>query len=132
MARIIGNEGSATMGTHNIVINAWSLNVSRPAIDTTSYGDRGGRSVGGMPTYTGSVSGFLKYNAASTSPALAYTNFATGTSVSIVMFAKDSTCKWTAGTSVVSNVSLSSSKTGDMTVSFDFTASGGVVEAWGS
>jgi hypothetical protein len=132
MARIIGNEGKVTFGTHSILANAWSMSVSRVVSDVTAYDDDSSRVTGGMPTYTGSVSGFLEKGATDTSPELRADKFATGTVVAVTLYATEagSDCKYTCSTCVVSGVSINVSKTGDTTVSFDFTASGGFVEAW--
>jgi hypothetical protein len=125
MARIVGNEGSVTFGTHNLTANAWSMSVSRVVNDVTAYGDNSSNFRGGIPTYTGSVSGFMDDSSA---PALGYANFQTGDTVSVVLTAQTGNT-WT-GTAVVSGVSIGTSKTGDATISFDFSFTGDVTEAW--
>ena len=128
MARIVGNEGSVTFGTHNITANAWSMSISRVVSDVTAYADTATNVRGGIPTYTGSVSGFMSYDVSTSSPELDYTNFESGDEVSIVLTAATG-CTYT-GNGVVSGVSVSSTKTGDATISFDFTFNGAPTEAW--
>ena len=125
MARIVGNEGAVTIATHNITANAWSMTISRVVNDVTAFGDNSSQFRGGVPTYTGSLSGFMD---SSSAPALGYANFETGDTVAIVLTAQAGNT-W-SGNGVVSGVSISSSKTGDATISFDFSFTGDVTEAW--
>ena len=126
MARIIGNTGEATMDTHTVVANAWSMSVSRVVNDVTAFGDSSSAVIGGVPTYTGSVSGFMETG--SDAPDLDVASFATGTEITVLLTA-NSGCTYT-GEAVVSGASISTSKTGDATISFDFTFTGAVTEAW--
>jgi len=126
--RIIGNEGAATIATHNIVINAWTMNISRVVNDVTAFTDTASTFRGGIPTYTGSVAGYLQYDAADTSPKLAATDFASSVEPAVVLTAATG-CTYT-GDVAVSGVSLGTSKTGDTTVSFDFSFIGAPTEAW--
>tara|TARA_R110000824_G_scaffold13220_1_gene57527 strand:+ start:11448 stop:11828 length:381 start_codon:yes stop_codon:yes gene_type:complete len=125
MARIIGNEGSITVDTFNITANAWSMSISRVVNDVTAFTDSTTSHRGGIPTYTGSVSGFMDDASA---PSITEANFATGTEVTLTLLAQSGN-SW-SGEAVVSGVSISSSKTGDATISFDFTYNGTVTEAW--
>ena len=59
MARIVGNEGSVSVATYGITANAWSMSISRVVNDVTAFGDASTKVRGGIPTYTGSVSGFM-------------------------------------------------------------------------
>tara|TARA_R110002051_G_scaffold280498_1_gene342108 strand:+ start:171 stop:551 length:381 start_codon:yes stop_codon:yes gene_type:complete len=126
MARIIGNEGSVTVATYGITANAWSMSISRVVNDVTAFGDASTKVRGGIPTYTGSVSGFM---ADDTAPNLAETYFETGDVAVITLIAQTGN-QW-SGSAVISGVSISSSKTGDATISLDFTYDGGVSETWG-
>ncbi len=128
MARIVGNEGVVSFGVHSILANAWSISISRVVSDVTAYGDGGTRVIGGMPSYTGSVSGFLETDAADTSPELTG-KFYSDDVVAVTLTAATG-CTYTCSTCHVSGASVNVSKTGDTTISFDFTASGGFVEAW--
>ena len=126
MARIVGNEGTVSFGTHNLVANAWSMSVSRVVNDVTAFDDNSSQFRGGIPTYTGSVSGFMSDSSA---PGLGYANFQTGDTVAITLTAQTGNT-W-AGNGVVSGTSVSTSKTGDATISFDFSFTGDVTETWG-
>jgi len=128
MARIVGNEGVVSFGVHSILANAWSISISRVVSDVTAYGDASSRAVGGMPTYTGSVSGFLEKDSSNTSPELVGT-FDSDDVVAVTLTAA-SGCTYACSTCHVSGASVNVSKTGDTTLSFDFTASGGFTEAW--
>lgn len=128
MARIVGNQGTVSLGTHNLSANAWSMTVSRVVSDVTSFGDNSSSFVGGIPTYSGSIAGFMEFDASSTAPALGYANFQSDDTVAIVLTCATG-CTYT-GTGVISGVSISTSKTGDATISFDFSFTGDVVEAW--
>jgi predicted secreted protein len=125
MARIIGNEGSVSVATHNITANAWSMSISRVISDVTAFGDASTKVRGGIPTYTGSVSGFMADDSA---PNLVETYFETGDQVVITLIAQSGN-QW-SGSAVISGVSVGSSKTGDATISLDFTYDGGVAESW--
>tara|TARA_R100001530_G_scaffold131943_2_gene103952 strand:+ start:2054 stop:2434 length:381 start_codon:yes stop_codon:yes gene_type:complete len=126
MARIIGNEGSVSVETYGITANAWSMSISRVINDVTAFGDASTKVRGGIPTYTGSVSGFMADDA---DPNLAETFFETG-DVAVITLIAQSGNQW-SGSAVISGVSVSSSKTGDATISLDFTYNGGVSETWG-
>tara|TARA_R100000995_G_scaffold81002_1_gene53407 strand:- start:1256 stop:1645 length:390 start_codon:yes stop_codon:yes gene_type:complete len=129
MARIVGNEGNVTFGTHNITSNAWSMTISRVVNDVTAYGDKSTNVRGGVPTYTGSISGFMSDSAAPNIGNASTDYFETGDTVTVTLTAQ--TGNTFSGTAVISGVSVSSSKTGDATISFDFTFTGDVTETWG-
>lgn len=124
-SRIVGNEGNVSIGTHNIVANAWSMSISRPLNDVTGFADDTAQVRGGVPTYSGSISGFMDDSSA---PTLSKGSFNTGDVVAVALIAQSGN-QW-SGDAVVSGVSVSSSKTGDATISFDFTFTGDVTEAW--
>ena len=133
MARIVGNEGSVTVSansggataTHSITASAWSMTISRVINDVTAFGDVATTVVGGIPTYTGSISGFLADDA---DPSVDPDNFSTGTKCTIVLLAQSGNSF--TGDAIISGFSFGSSKTGDMTVSMDFTITGGTTTAW--
>ena len=128
MARIVGNEGTVSLGTHAITANAWSMSISRVVSDVTAFGDASSNFRGGVPTYTGSISGFMSKDAGSTAPSLESGNFQTGDTCAIVLTVATG-CTYT-GTGVISGVSIGTSKTGEATISFDFSFTGDVTEAW--
>tara|TARA_R110000824_G_scaffold44165_2_gene128649 strand:+ start:551 stop:862 length:312 start_codon:yes stop_codon:yes gene_type:complete len=102
------------------------MSISRVVSDVTAFSDVTTVVKGGIPTYTGSVSGFM---ADDSDPNIGSGEFPiAGSEVAITLLAQ--TGNSYAGTAVVSGVSVSSSKTGDATISFDFTFTGVVTEAW--
>jgi len=125
MSRIVGNEGSVTCSGHSITANAWSMSMSRVVSDVTAFGDATSAFIGGLPTYTGSLSGFMD---SGSSPNLGSGEFLTGTEVTITLIAQ--TGNQYAGTGVVSGASMSTTKTGEATVSIDFSFTGTVTETW--
>ena len=128
MARIVGNEGAVTFATHNLTANAWSMSISRVVNDVTAFGDASTNVRGGVPTYTGSVSGFMDDDSAPNLGNAVTDYWETGDTVALTLTAQSGNT-W-SGTAVVSGVSVSSSKTGDATISFDFTFTGNVTETW--
>tara|TARA_R110000824_G_scaffold168136_4_gene345164 strand:+ start:3306 stop:3698 length:393 start_codon:yes stop_codon:yes gene_type:complete len=130
MARIIGNEGNASIAGHDFVVNAWSMSVSRVVSDVTGYADTATNVRGGLASFSGSASGFLKYGAGSTDPNLDVAEFAAG-SVEAVVLTAATGCTYNAN-AVISGVSIGVSKTGDTTISFDFTFATAPVETWTS
>lgn len=129
MARIVGNEGSISFSTHNITANAWSMTISRVVSDVTAFGDKSTNVRGGVPTYSGSISGFMDDSSAPNIGNASTDYFETGDTVTVTLTAQSGNT-WN-GTAVVSGVSVASSKTGDATISFDFTFTGDVTETWG-
>ena len=127
MARIVGNEGTVSMGTHNLDANAWSLTISRVTNDVTAFGDASATVRGGVPSYAGSISGFMND---SNDPSILPASFETGDTVAITLTAQTGNTI-TCGQAIISGVSISTSKTGDATISFDFMFSGTVTGAWG-
>ena len=115
-----------TCSAHNITANAWSMSLSRVVSDVTAFGDASSEFRGGVPTYTGSLSGFLADDA---DPNMGSGEFTTGAEATIVLIAQSGN-QW-AGTGVISGASVSSSKTGDTTISLDFSFTGTVTETWG-
>ena len=128
MARIVGNEGAVAFATHNLTANAWSMSISRVINDVTAYGDASTNVRGGVPTYTGSVSGFMDDSSAPNLGNSLTDYWETGDTVALTLTAQSGNT-WN-GTAVISGVSVSSSKTGDATISFDFTFTGNVTETW--
>ena len=117
MAAISGNTGNISGGVAG-VINTWSATISRAVSDVTGFGLTGRNRILGVYDMTGSAGGIMDDN----------TNFDNGsneiaaqtatTGASITLTAKTG-CTIAANV-VVDSVSLGSSKTGDATVSFNF------------
>jgi len=143
LSRIVGNEGTISFGDadsggagtgavlHNITANSWSMSISRVISDVSAFGDDAAEVVGGVPTYTGSVSGFMT-TGASGEPFTNADDFASADRVYMVLTTATA-CSYTTTAdqgAIISGVSISSSKTGDATISFDFTFDGAPVETW--
>ena len=145
VTRITGYDGNftgfaisssdATLA-HNLVCNAWSMTIGRVISDVTGYGDTARRKLGGIPEYTGSASGFMKFDAADTSPALSPANIndpvGDGSQRNVYATLQAATGCTYAGDCVLSNIALSSTKTGDATISFDFAFDGAPTQTWDS
>jgi hypothetical protein len=138
LTRIVGNEGSVTFGAagtgavlHNITANSWSMTVSRVMSDVSAFDDTAGESIGGVPTYTGSVSGFMDSLTAG-EPFTNADDFATVDRVYMTLTAASGCTYVTVADqgAIISGVSISSTKTGDATISFDFTFDGVPTENW--
>lgn len=127
MARIVGNDGNFSLAGHGIVATSWSMTVSRVVSDVTAYGDSARAKRGGIPEYTGSASGYMEDD--TNDPAITAAELAaTGGEVACVLTAASGNTF--GGNVVISGVSISSAKTGDATISFDFAFNGDVTETW--
>ena len=109
MARIVGNEGAVAFGVHNLTANAWSMTISRVVNDVTAFGDASTNVRGGVPTFTGSVSGFMDDSSAPNLGNASTDYWETGDTVALTLTAQAGNT-WN-GTAVISGVSVSSSKT---------------------
>ena len=138
LSRIVGNEGTVSFGDsgtdatlHNIIANSWTMSISRVVSDVSAFDDDAAEVIGGVPTYTGSVSGFMA-TGASGEPFTNPDDFASADRVYMVLTTA-AACSYTTTTdqgAIISGVSISSTKTGDATISFDFTFTGNVTETW--
>jgi hypothetical protein len=72
VTRAVGNDGNfagfGDAAEHNFVCNAWSLTASRVVSDVTGYGDTARGKRGGIAEYTGSASGYMKFDDANSDP----------------------------------------------------------------
>ena len=122
MAAISGNTGNISGGVVG-VLNTWSATISRAMSDVTGFGNSGRHRILGVYDRTGSAGGILDDN----------TNFDNGANEIAAMTAvTGATLTLTAKTGctiganvVVDSVSLGSSKTGDATLSFNFSLAAG-------
>ena len=126
MARIVGNDGSVTFAAHNIVASSWTMTISRVVSDVTAFDDTVRSKVGGIPEITGSLTGFLEDDADPDFTGAVLNNNYEGSAITLTAKSGNT---WT-GTAIVSNISVSTSKTGDCTVSLDFAFAGDVSESW--
>ena len=126
MARIVGNDGAVTYGAHGIVVNSWSMTISRVVSDVTGFSDSVRTKLGGVSEITGSLTGFLDDG---NTPSFTAADLLTDYEGTAITLTAQSGNTW-AGTAIVSNINVSTSKTGDCTVSLDFAITGDVTESW--
>ena len=121
MAAISGNTGSVTGGV-SAVLNTWSATISRAVSDVTGFGNTGRHRILGVYDMTGSAGGIMDNAAAfvSTNEPAAMTNI-TGASLTLTAESGNTI----AANVVVDSISLGSSKTGDATLSFNFSLAAG-------
>ncbi len=117
MAAISGNSGN--ISGNGIVgnLNTWSATISRAVSDVTSFDGAGRKRILGVYDLTGSAGGTLDDGASfiSGGTLAAFTNASGGA----VVLTSDSGNAITANV-VVESVALGASKTGDATVTFNF------------
>lgn len=118
MAAITGNSGNVT-GPAGLVaqLNTWSATISRAVSDVTSFDGAGRKRILGVYDMTGSAGGIMDNGSAfvATNEVSVLTH-TTGTSITLTAESGN-----TIGANVVfDSVALSSSKTGDATISFNF------------
>ena len=145
--RIVGNQGTVDFGTagggvsvtrHNITASSWSMTISRVVTDVTPKSGATASEfyASGCATYSGSVTGFMD-NTSAGEPFIDPANFNPYdlTSKRVYMTLTTATgCTYETEASSsgaqISGVSVSSSKTGDAMISFDFTFDGAPTESW--
>lgn len=135
MAYLTGNDGSITFpNAHGAQFNTWNATFSRNVSDITGYGDTGRRRQLGIWDVSGSAGGFLEFDAANTSPGVASMD-EDGASITLIARTAGTTgigaCSY-AMTAVISEIAITSTKTGDAAVSFNFSIANGAIptETW--
>lgn len=125
MAAISGNTGSVTGGVVG-VLNTWSATVSRAVSDVTGFGNSGRHRILGVYDMTGSAGGIMDDSTSFVSTnEIAAMTATTGATITLTAQSGN-----TIGANVVvDSVSLGSSKTGDATLSFNFSLAAGTVTA---
>ena len=116
MSAISGNTGAVTGGV-SAILNTWSATISRAVSEVTSFDNAGRNRLLGVYDMTGSAGGIMSNASAfnSSGQPAALTNI---TGASLTLQARTGN---TIGANVViSSIALGSSKTGDATLSFDF------------
>lgn len=121
MAAISGNTGSVTGGVVG-VLNTWSATISRAVSDVTGFGNSGRNRILGVYDMTGSAGGIMDDSTSFVSTnEIAAMTATTGASITLTAQSGN-----TIGANVVvDSVSLGSSKTGDATLSFNFSLAAG-------
>ena len=127
MARIVGNDGSVTFAAHKVIVSSWTMTISRVVSDVTGFTDSVRSKLGGIAEITGSLSGFLDSDTDPDFTGEVLNNNYTGSAITLTATTGRT---WTCDNAIVSNISVSTTKTGDCTVSLDFAFSGDVSETW--
>jgi len=129
---ISGVTGSVTLPTgHSGRIRAWSATLSQSVNDATGFSQaRWAVNLGGIASLSGSASGYLEYDAASTAPALAISTNPGPTVLGASMNLVAGTGCSFSFTGVISSISVGQSVDGVGTVAFSFVSSGAVTETW--
>jgi hypothetical protein len=125
MAAISGNTGSVTGGVVG-VLNTWSATISRAVSDVTGFGNSGRHRILGVYDMTGSAGGIMDDSTSFVSTnEIAAMTATTGASITLTAQSGN-----TIGANVVvDSVSLGSSKTGDATLSFNFSLAAGTTSS---
>lgn len=130
---ISGVTGSVTLPSgHNLRVRAWSGQQSQQVNDITGFAQAPwAANLGGLNSFRGSASGYLEFDAATTSPGLGGT--ATSTTVSktggAFTLQAGTGCTLTF-TGIISNISVGQSVDGVGTGMIDFVADGAVTSSW--
>lgn len=133
---ISGTNGTVTLPSgHNARIRAWSATLSQSVNDATGFAQsRWATNLGGVAALSGSASGYLEYDAATTTPGIVTTNQPTmsvaGAAMVLGVGGATSTACSISFTGVISSISLGQSVDGVGTVAFSFVSSGALTEAW--
>jgi hypothetical protein len=134
---LTGNDGSITFpNAHGAQFNTWNATFARNVSDITGYGDTGRRRQLGIWDVSGSAGGFLEFDAANTSPGVA-DMAEDGAAVVLIARAANTNiagqgaCSYSL-TAVISDIAITSTKTGDAAVSFNFSIANGTIptETW--
>ena len=121
MAAITGNTGSVTGGV-SAVLNTWSATISRAVSDVTGFGNAGRHGILGVYDMTGSAGGIMDNGTAfAASNEISALTATTGASITLTAESGNTI----AANVVIDSVSLGSSKTGDATLSFNFSLAAG-------
>ena len=132
---LTGYDGYFTFGAPTAQyseIRAWSGDFSRVVSDVTDFGATGRRRRLGIFDVTGSANGVMSYDAASTAPGINATDWSRdGMTLTLGVLTATTVCSYTV-TAVFSNIAISSDKTGDASITFNFMNSGGTLptETW--
>ena len=128
---LTGNDGGITFpNDHQAQFNTWNATFSRNVSDITGYGDTGRRRQLGIWDVSGSAGGILKVDAPNTSPGVA-SMAEDGASITLLAKTSSTACSY-AMTAVISEIAITSTKTGDAGVSFNFSIADGTIptESW--
>lgn len=122
MAVITGKDGSVAVGATNVTqITSWSISIEADTLEYTNFGSQGWKeNMGSLKSWSGSCEGFAGGNDD--------TLLSVGSEVSLVLFEGTGGTTYT-GSAIVTSKSVDASTAELVTVSFDFTGSGELVES---
>lgn len=128
---LTGNDGGITFPNANQAnFMTWNATFSRNVSDVTGYGDTGRRRRLGIWDVSGSAGGTLKSNEANSSPGV---DAVAIDGAAITLFSKTAAtaCSHTL-TAVITEIAITSTKTGDAAISFNFAIANGTIptESW--
>jgi hypothetical protein len=129
---ISGVTGSVTLPSgHNGRIRAWSATLSQSINDATGFSQaRWAVNLGGIASLSGSASGYLEFDNATTTPGIVISTAPGPTVAGAAMVLTAGTGCALSFTGVISSISLGQSVDGVGTVAFSFVSSGAVTESW--
>jgi hypothetical protein len=131
---ISGVTGSVTLPTgHNARIRAWSATLSQSVNDATGFSQaRWATNLGGIASLSGSASGYLEFDATTTTPGIVDTGapaMDVTTAAGSMILVAGTGCSLTFS-GIISSISLGQSVDGVGTVAFSFVSSGAITETW--
>lgn len=126
---LTGNDGGCSLPSgHGAQLQSWNANFSRQVTDVTGYSDTGRRRRLGLWDVSGSAGGTMIADAANAGPGVDHTNL---DGALITLQANGTACQYQI-TAVMTQITMGVTKTGDSTLSFDFSNSAGTIptETW--
>jgi predicted secreted protein len=122
MAVITGKDGSVSVDTDNVTqITSWSISIEADTLEYTNFGSQGWKeNMGSLKSWSGSIEGFADTTQNAT--------IVVGTEVAVVLVEGGAGSTTYTGNAIVTSKSVDSSTAELVSVSFDFTGSGHLVE----
>ena len=130
--RIFGSDGNVACTGHNFVPNTWSIQVEQVIGEVTGYADTWTNKKGGVKRATGTMSGGLKFDAATHAPGLPAIA-AAGVAAGSFTLTAVTGCTYTQAspnTAIIRTAAIQHAFLGDVVVTFNIDFNGAVVETW--
>jgi len=123
MAVITGKDGSVAVDSTNVtLITSWSISIEADTLEYTNFGSAGWKeNMGSLKSWSGSIEGFADTAQAAT--------IAVGTEITVVLVEGGAGSTTYTGDAIVTSKSVDASTAELVTVSFDLTGSGTLVES---
>lgn len=128
---LTGNDGGITFPNDNQAnFMTWNATFSRNVSDVTGYGDTGRRRRLGIWDVSGSAGGTLKKDDTNTAPGVGDVAI-DGAAITLFSKTAATACSHTL-TAVITDIAITSTKTGDAAISFNFAIANGTIptESW--